>query len=80
VRLRQAVPNGSVFIAEGTPDHPSNVLTDPLVQIVRAGGPEPQPGAVSIQSTPAVEGLAEAPPSAPLAIPPTGPGQSGHDA
>ena len=29
---------------------------------------------------PAVEGMAEAPPSAPLEIPPTGPSQSGHDA
>ena len=80
VRLRAAVPRGTVFIAEGTPDQPSNVLTDALVQIARVGGPELQPGAVAVQVTPAVEGLAEAPPSAPLEIPPTGPGQSGHRA
>jgi NADH-quinone oxidoreductase subunit G len=79
VRLRAAVPHGSVFIAEGTPDQPSNVLTESLVEIVRVGGADAQPGAAAIQSTPAVEGLAEAPPSAPLEIPPTGPSQSGHD-
>ena len=79
VRLRQAIPNGSVFIAEGTGDEPSNVLTEALVQISRVGGPDVHAGAVAIQSTPAVEGLAEAPPSAPLEIPPTA-GQSGHDA
>ncbi len=79
VRLRDAVPNGSVFIAEGTPDQPSNVLTDALVQIVRIAGPDLQPGAVAVQVAPAVEGLAEAPPSAGLEIPPTN-GQSGHGA
>ena len=56
------------------------MLTDALVQIARVGGPTEQPGAVSTQVAPAVEGMAEAPPSAPLEIPPTGPGQSGHDA
>jgi NADH-quinone oxidoreductase subunit G len=68
-----------VFIAEGTLDQPSNVLTDPLVEIVRVGGPAEQPGALSTQVTPAVEGRAEAPPSAPLEIPPTN-GHSGHGA
>ena len=77
--VRDAVPRGTVFIAEGTPEQPSNVLTEPLVQIVRVGGPDLQPGAVAVQVTPAVEGLAEAPPSAPLEIPPTD-GQSGHGA
>ena len=79
VRLRDAVPHGTVFIAEGTPDQPSNVLTTALVEIVRVGGPELRPGAVAIQVTPAVEGLAEAPPSAGLEIPPTN-GHSGHGA
>ena len=79
VRLRQAVPRGTVFIAEGTPDQPSNVLTAAVVEIVRVGGPELQPGAVAVQVAPAVEGLAEAPPSAPLEIPPTD-GHSGHGA
>jgi NADH-quinone oxidoreductase subunit G len=78
-RLRQAVPGGSVFIAEGTLEQPSNVLTDALVEIVRVGGPVQQPGAVATQVAPAVEGRAEAPPSAPLEIPPTN-GHSGHGA
>ena len=55
------------------------MLTDALVEIVRVGGPDLQPGAVAVQVTPAVEGLAEAPPSAPLEIPPTD-GHSGHGA
>ena len=79
VRLRAAVPHGSVFIAEGTPEQPSNVLTEALVELVRVGGPELQPGAVAVQVAPAVEGLAEAQPSAPLEIPPTD-GRSGHGA
>ena len=45
-----------------------------------SAGRRPRPGAVAIQVAPAVEGLAEARPSAPLEIPPTGPGQSGHGA
>jgi NADH-quinone oxidoreductase subunit G len=80
VRLREAVPRGSVFLAEGTRDEPANALTDALVEIRRIGGPETEPSAVPVQVAPAAEGLAEAQPSAPLEIPPTGPGQSGHGA
>jgi NADH-quinone oxidoreductase subunit G len=80
VRLREAVPRGSVFIAAGTADEPSNALTDALVEIHRVGGPEIAAGAVATQVAPAIEGRAEAQPSAPLEIPPTGPGQSGHGA
>ncbi len=39
VKLRAAVPAGSVFVAEGVPDEPANVLTEPLVQVERVGGP-----------------------------------------
>jgi NADH-quinone oxidoreductase subunit G len=80
VRLREAVPRGSVFLAEGTTVEPANALTDALVEIRRIGGPETEPSAVPVQVAPAAEGLAEARPSAPLEIPPTGPGQSGHGA
>ena len=33
VRLRAAIPTGSVFLAEGTPDEPSNALTGALVEV-----------------------------------------------
>jgi NADH-quinone oxidoreductase subunit G len=36
VRLRTAIPNGSVFLAEGTPGEPSNALTGALVEVRRA--------------------------------------------
>ncbi|HYM57140.1 MAG TPA: molybdopterin dinucleotide binding domain-containing protein, partial [Solirubrobacteraceae bacterium] len=72
VRLRTAVPPGSVFLAEATVDEPANALTDALVEIHRLDGPAaPEPSAVAVQSMPTTEGLAEAPPSAPLDIPPT---------
>jgi NADH-quinone oxidoreductase subunit G len=71
VKLRAAVPAGSVFIAEGVVDEPANALTEPLVQVHRVAGPAaPEPSAVPAQVAPAVEGLAEMPPSAPLPIPP----------
>jgi NADH-quinone oxidoreductase subunit G len=80
VRLRQAVPTGSVFLAEGTPDEPANALTEALVEIRRIGGPEPREGSgVPALLDPAAT-RAEAHPSAPLEIPPTGPRQTGHDA
>jgi NADH-quinone oxidoreductase subunit G len=71
VRLRAAIPSGSVFVAEGTEAEPSNALTDALVEVRRAGGPASD-GAVATaaQVVPAAEGLAEAPASAPLDIPP----------
>ncbi len=71
VKLRAAVPAGSVFIAEGVVDEPANRLTEPLVQVRRVAGPAPpEPSAVPVQVAPAVEGLSEMPPSAPLPIPP----------
>jgi NADH-quinone oxidoreductase subunit G len=77
VKLRAAVPGGSVFLAEGTPEQPANSLTAAMVEVRRVGGPaEPVPSAVAAQVAPAAEGLSEMPPSAPLDIPPAGPSQS----
>jgi NADH-quinone oxidoreductase subunit G len=71
LKLRAAIPSGSVFLAEGTRDQPANALTDSLVEVRRvAGPPAAEPSAVPTQVAPAAEGLAEAPPSAPLPIPP----------
>jgi NADH-quinone oxidoreductase subunit G len=71
VKLRAAVPAGSVFLAEGVVDEPANALTEPLVEVRRVEGPAaPEPSAVPVQVAPAAEGLSEAPPSAPLSIPP----------
>jgi NADH-quinone oxidoreductase subunit G len=39
VRLRAAIPGGSVFLAEGTHEQPANALTEPLVEIRRIGAP-----------------------------------------
>jgi NADH-quinone oxidoreductase subunit G len=66
-RLRQAIPAGSVFLAEGIASDNANVLTGGLVEIHRVGPGSTEPTA---QVAPAVEGLAEMPPSAPLPIPP----------
>jgi NADH-quinone oxidoreductase subunit G len=71
VKLRAAVPAGSVFLSEGVQGEPANRLTDPLVSVRRvAGAAAPEPSAVPAQVAPAAEGLAEMPPSAPLPIPP----------
>ena len=71
MKLRAAVPPGSVFLAEGVDDEPANRLTEPLVAVRRVAGPAaPEPSAVAAQVAPAAEGLAEMPPSAPLPIPP----------
>jgi NADH-quinone oxidoreductase subunit G len=75
-RLRASVPGGSVFLLEGTHAEPANVLTEPLVQVRRVGGPAEQPAATPVVVTPAGEGQAEAPASAPLNIPPTHGGSS----
>jgi NADH-quinone oxidoreductase subunit G len=72
-RLRAAVPGGSVFLVEGTHDEPANVLTDPLVEVRRVGGGAERAAATPAIVTPAGEGHAEAPASAPLDIPPTDP-------
>jgi NADH-quinone oxidoreductase subunit G len=74
VRLRASVPGGSVFLAEGTHEQPANLLTEPLVEVRRVGGPEgADRSAVAAQLQPAVEGLAETPESAPI-MPPAGTG------
>jgi NADH-quinone oxidoreductase subunit G len=75
VRLRAAVPTGSVFLAEGTHEQPANALTAGLVEVRRTGGAPLEATAVSAQLQPAAEGLAEAPASAPLDIPPTAGGR-----
>jgi NADH-quinone oxidoreductase subunit G len=67
VKLRAAVPAGSVFLAEGVTDAPANRLTGSVVQIHRVAAARPvEASAVAVQVAPAVEGLAEMPPSAPL--------------
>jgi NADH-quinone oxidoreductase subunit G len=35
VKLRAAVPPGSLFVAEGVTDEPGNLLTEPFVQVER---------------------------------------------
>ncbi len=73
VRLRAAVPGGSVFLAEGTREQPANSLTASMVEVRRVGGPaEAVASAVPAQVAPAAEGRSEMPPSAPLDIPPAG--------
>jgi NADH-quinone oxidoreductase subunit G len=71
VRLRAAIPSGTVFLAAGTEEEPANLLTAGLVEIRRVGGGENGRTAVAAQVVPAAEGLAEAPASAPVDIPPT---------
>ncbi|MBA3409112.1 MAG: NADH-quinone oxidoreductase subunit NuoG [Solirubrobacterales bacterium] len=72
-RVRASIPGGSVFLLEGTEDEPANRLSGPLVDVRRVGGvgDTGQPAATAALLTPAGEGQAEAPPSAPLNIPPT---------
>ena len=79
VRLRDAIPRGTVFLADGTVRDAANLLTEPLVEIARVGGPGDAASAAPAESAPAAD-VAEMPPSAPLEIPPTGPSQSGHRA
>jgi len=77
VRLRAAIPTGSVFVAEGTRDEPANLLTDALVEVRRVGGPAPhEPSGTPAIVQPAAEGLAEAPQSAPIVRAPVGQPQS----
>ena len=69
--LRASVPTGSVFVVEGTASDGANLLTDPLVEVRRVGGVATAvPSAEPVIHQPAVEGLAEAPQSAPLESPP----------
>ncbi len=69
-KIRDAVPAGSVFLAEGIAENNSNVLTHALVEVHRMGPGPTELSALPIQIQPAVEGLSEMPPSAPLPIPP----------
>jgi NADH-quinone oxidoreductase subunit G len=67
VRLRAAVPGGSVFLAAGTHEQPANVLTEPMVQVRRlARAGDHEPSAAAAIATPAAEGLSEMPSSAPV--------------
>ena len=71
VMLRDAIPAGTVFLAEGTAENGVTVLTHSLVEIHRVGPGSNEPSGVPAQVRPAVEGLAEMPPSAPqLPTPP----------
>jgi NADH-quinone oxidoreductase subunit G len=70
-RLRASMPGGSVFLVEGTHEQPANALTEALVEVRRVGRDSDQAAATPALVTPAGEGQAEAPPSAPLNIPPT---------
>ena len=59
-----------MFVVEGTRSQPSNVLTEPLVEVRRVGGVSTAlPNAANVVHAPG-EGRAEAPASAPLESPP----------
>jgi NADH-quinone oxidoreductase subunit G len=80
VKLRASVPGGTVFLAAGTHEQPANLLTERLVEVRRvapASADGHRPSALAAQVQPAVEGLAEAPASAPQPIPPTAGGTGG---
>ena len=64
VKLRDAIPAGSVFLAEGTREDNANVLTHALVEITRDRRRLARAQRRPAQVQPAVEGLAEMPPSA----------------
>jgi NADH-quinone oxidoreductase subunit G len=71
VRLRASVPNGTVFLAEGVHEGSANLLTEPMVTVRRVASPRvAEPSAMPAILTPAAEGLAEPPQSAPVAGPP----------
>jgi hypothetical protein len=76
-RLRASVPGGSVFLVEGTHEQPANMLTKPLVAVRRVGGASERSEAEPVIVTPAGEGHAEAPASAPLKLPPVDPRPEG---
>jgi NADH-quinone oxidoreductase subunit G len=63
--LRASVPGGSVFLVAGTHDEPANRLTEPVVAVHKVGGLDTATDATAAILTPAGEGQAEAPPSAP---------------
>jgi NADH-quinone oxidoreductase subunit G len=76
VRLRAAIPAGTVFLAEGTHDSPANALTERTVAVRRVGSGPGVDGVGAIQAVGATEGHAEMPPSAPLDIPPVAGGHA----
>jgi hypothetical protein len=68
--LRASVPGGSVFLVAGTHEEPANLLTEAVVAVQKVGGlATTAPDAAAAILTPAGEGQAEAPPSAPLDLP-----------
>jgi NADH-quinone oxidoreductase subunit G len=70
-KLRASLPTGTVFLAEGTREDGANELTTGLVEIQRVGPGPIEATAIPAQVQPAVEGMAEMPPSAPqLPVPP----------
>jgi NADH-quinone oxidoreductase subunit G len=69
-RVRAAVPAGTVFLIDGAIDAPGNLITDAGADVVRLAT-NGDASAVPVLATPAAEGLAEMPPSAPLDLPPT---------
>jgi NADH-quinone oxidoreductase subunit G len=76
VRLREAIPAGTVFLAEATREDTVNVLTEPLVELRRVGvRPAHEPSAVAALIDPAAE-RAEMPASAPMEIPPVSGGHT----
>ena len=72
VKLRAAVPGGSVFLAEGTHEQPPTCSPSRWSRCASARARRAEPSA-GREVAPAAEGLAEMPPSAPLDIPPSGP-------
>jgi len=70
VRLRAAIPSGTVFLAEGTSSDPANALTERTVAVTRLAASAPEVSTVGIQATPGIEGRSEMPASAPMPIPP----------
>jgi NADH-quinone oxidoreductase subunit G len=52
-KLRQAVPAGTVFLAEGMPDQPASLLTDAIVEIRRSGEGVPASAITPVVAVPA---------------------------
>jgi NADH-quinone oxidoreductase subunit G len=53
-KLRQAIPAGSVFLAEGMADQPASLLTHPIVEVRRTGGPADASPIAPVMVSPAV--------------------------
>jgi NADH-quinone oxidoreductase subunit G len=76
-KLRASVPAGSVFLLEGTHEEPANALSDRVVEVLPSRRVADQSAATPVIVTPAGEGQAEAPASAPLTLPPVDPRPEG---